>query len=159
MFWMWVILLLDIFIKLVKIEVFWCLCEILGGQVCFGKLVCKKLNCVFCQDLVDEVMGELVLVFDVLVVEGIFCEMMFEELKFKFLSKIEVVCLLELMVKLKVDGVCVLVVYIKVFVVGVLFKLEGGIIVVVFDDFWEVVDVMVVVEGDFDVYDGEESVD
>lgn len=31
MFWMWVILLLDIFIKLVKIEVFWCLCEILGG--------------------------------------------------------------------------------------------------------------------------------
>lgn len=104
-------------------------------------------------------MGELVLVFDVLVVEGIFCEMMFEELKFKFLSKIEVVCLLELMVKLKVDGVCVLVVYIKVFVVGVLFKLEGGIIVVVFDDFWEVVDVMVVVEGDFDVYDGEESVD
>ncbi len=151
--------LLDIFIKSAKTEVLRRLRETPGGQACFGKLVRKKSNRAFRQDLVDEVTGEPVSAFDVLAAEGIPRELMFEDPKPKSPSKIEAVRPPELMAKLKADGVRAPAAHIKALVAGVSFKPEGGITVAALDDPREAVDATAAAEGDFDAYDGEESAD
>lgn len=151
--------LLDVFIKSAKTEALRRLRETPGGQACFGKLVRKRATRKFREDLVDEVTGEPVSAFDLLVQEGIPRELLFEEPKPKSPSKVEAVRPPELMARLKAEKVRAPAAHIKALVAGVSHKPEGGITVAAPDDPRDAVDATAAAEGDFDAFDGEESAD
>lgn len=150
---------LDIFIKSAKTEALRRLRETPGGQACFGKLVRKKSNRAFRTDLTDEVTGEPVSAFDLLVQEGIPRELLYEEPKPKSPSKVESVRPPELMARLKAEKVRAPAAHIKALVAGVSFKPEGGITIAPLDDPREAVDASAAAESDFSAFDGEESTD
>ncbi|UYD21569.1 ATP-dependent DNA helicase [Pseudomonas phage phiH1] len=150
--------LLDAFVKSVETEALRRLRETPGGQACYGKLVRKKANRAFRQDLTDEVTGEPVTAFDKLAEAGIPRELLFEEPKPKSPSKVEAVRPPELMARLKAEKVKAPAAFIKALVAEVSYKPEGGITVAPLSDPREPVDPSAAAESDFDaVDDGEQS--
>lgn len=151
--------LLDAFIKATQTEALRRLRETPGGSACYGKLVRKKSNRRFREDLTDPVTGEPVTAFDLLVAEGIPREALYEEPKPKSPSKVEAVRPPELMARLKAEKVRAPAAHIKALVAGVSYKPEGGITVAAPDDPREAVDPTAAAEGDFEAFDGEEGAD
>ncbi len=151
--------LLDVFIKSTQTEALRRLRETPGGSACYGKLVRKKSNRKFREDLVDEATGEPVTAFELLEREGIPREMLFEEPKPKSPSKVEAVRPPELMARLKAEKVRAPAAHIKALVASVSHKPEGGITVAPPDDPRDAVDATAAAEGDFEAFDGEESAD
>lgn len=149
--------LLDAFVKSVETEALRRLRETPGGQACYGKLVRKKANRAFRQDLTDEGTGEPVTAFDKLVEAGIPREMLFEEPKPKSPSKVEAVRPPELMAKLKAEKVKAPAAHIKALVAQYTYKPEGGITVAPLSDPREAVDPSAAAASDFDAVDGETS--
>lgn len=147
--------LLDSFIKATQTEALRRLRETPGGEACYGKLVRKKSNRAFRTDLTDEVTGEPLTAFDLLVEKGIPRELLYEEPKAKTPAKVEAIRPPELMAKLKAEKVKAPAAFIKALVAEVSHKPEGGITVVPLSDAREAVDPTAAAEADFDAVDDE----
>ncbi len=147
--------LLDSFIKATQTEALRRLRETPGGEACYGKLVRKKSNRAFRTDLTDEVTGEALTAFDLLVEKGIPRELLYEEPKAKTPAKVEAIRPPELMAKLKAEKVKAPAAFIKALVAEVSHKPEGGITVVPLSDAREAVDPTAAAEADFDAVDDE----
>lgn len=146
--------LLDSFIKAAQTEALRRLRETPGGEACYGKLVRKKSNRAFRQDLttIDPETGEVIptTAFELLEAKGFPREMLYEEPKPKTPAKVEAIRPPELMAQLKAAKVKAPAAALKAIVAEVTYKPEGGITVAKLSDPREAVDPTAAAEADFD---------
>lgn len=142
--------MLNAFIKAVETEALRRLKESPTGTACFGKLVRKRSNRAFREDLTDDITGEPLSVFDKLADLGIPRDLMFNEPKPKSPSQIEAVRPPELMARLKAEGVKAPAKWIKEQIASLTYKPEGGITMAPLDDPRDPVDPSVAAISDFE---------